>query len=89
MGQYGNQPDFGTIVISLDSVGFGEEFPPSAIYVGITDDNDGVLVVQPVGNNPGHYVAIAGISNCTFFPIVVTRIISKDGLDPSTVLLYR
>jgi len=89
MGQYGNQPDFGTIVIALEDVGFGNEFPPSAIYVGTTPDNNGELEVQPVGNAPGDTVVIYGISNGTFLPIVVTKIISKTGIDPDTILLYR
>jgi hypothetical protein len=91
MGQYGNQPDFGTIVVTLEDIGLNESFPPSAIYVGITDLNDGSaeLIVQPVGNAPGDTVTITGISNGTFLPIVVTKITSKNGLDINNVLLYR
>lgn len=91
MGQYGNQPDFGTTVITLDSVGQNVPFPPSAIYVGTTDNNDGTatLTVQPVGNEPGDTVTITGISNGTFLPIVVTEITGKTELDTATVLLYR
>jgi len=89
MGQYGNQPDFGTIVIALEDVGFNSEFPPSAIYVGTTDNNNGTLEVQPVGNAPGDTVVIQGISNGTFLPIVVTKIISKNEIDGDTILLYR
>ena len=91
MGQYGNQPDFGTTVLQFDSIGLGNECPPSAIYVGTTDDNNGtaILEVQPVGNEPGDTVTITGISNGTFLPIVVTKIISKTGVDITTILLYR
>jgi hypothetical protein len=89
MGQYGNQPDFGTIVIALEDVGLGSEFPPSAIYIGTTDDNNGYLEVQPVGNAPGDTVVIHGVSNGTFLPIVVTKIISTNGIDLDTILLYR
>jgi len=89
MGQYGNQPDFGTTVLKLTDIGLNESFPPSAIYVGATDDNNGELEVQPVGNAPGDTVVIHGISNGTFLPIVVTKIISKTGIDTDTILLYR
>ena len=91
MGQYGNQPDFGTTVVKLDDIGLNVTFPPSAIYVGITDTNDGTgtLEVQPVGNEPGDTVVISGISNCAFLPIVVTKIIDKAGVDWTSVLLYR
>jgi hypothetical protein len=89
MGQYGNQPDFGTTVTQFDNIGLGIEFPPSAIYVGTTDANDGILTVQPVGNEPGDTVVIAGISNGTFLPIIVTKIINKTGVDIGGILLYR
>jgi hypothetical protein len=91
MGQYGNQPDFGTIVVTLEDIGLNESFPPSAIYVGETVDNDGqaTLEVQPVGNEPGDTVIISGISNGTFLPIVVTEIIDKSGIDTNKILLYR
>jgi len=91
MGQYGNQPDFGTIVVALGDIDLNESFPPSAIYVGATADNDGTatLEVQPVGNEPGDTVIISGISNSTFLPIVVTKIIDKSSLDIGNVLLYR
>jgi hypothetical protein len=91
MGQYGNQPDFGTIVVILEDIGLNESFPPSAIYVGETFANDGTttLEVQPVGNEPGDTVIISGISNGTFLPIIVTKIIDKTNVDTNKVLLYR
>jgi len=91
MGQYGNQPDFGTIVAVLEDIGLNVVFPPSAIYVGETNNNDGLasLEVQPVGNEPGDTVIISGISNGTFLPIVVTEIIDKVGIDTNKILLYR
>ena len=91
MGQYGNQPDFGTIVAVFGDIGINVVFPPSAIYVGETIDNDGLatLEVQPVGNEPGDTVIISGISNGTFLPIVVTEIIDKSGIDANKILLYR
>jgi hypothetical protein len=91
MGQYGNQPDFGTTVLIAEDIGLNESFPPSAIYVGKTASNDGTaaLEVQPVGNAPGDTVIINGISNGTFLPIIITKIIDKEELNLIDVLLYR
>ena len=89
MGQYGNQPDFGTIVTTLEEVGLGNQCAPSAIYVGKTvDGNICKLRVIPVGNN-GVDVEFSGISEGTFLPIVVTSITSITNIDGSDVLLYR
>lgn len=90
MGQYGNQPDFGTIVVRADSVGVNP-FPPSAIYVGKTENNDGStkLRVQPVGNAPGDTIEITGIYDGTFLPIIITEIVNKEAVDLANVLLYR
>lgn len=89
MGQYGNQPDFGTIVVTAEDV--VNPFPPSAIYVGKTENNDGgtKLLVQPVGNAPGDTIEINGIYDGTFLPIIITEIISKDSVDLKNILLYR
>jgi hypothetical protein len=88
MGQYGNQPDFGTIVTSVDIVGAGE-FPPSAIYVGKTDNgNPCRLTVIPAGNN-GVQIDINGISQGTFLPIVITKVVDYENIDKQNILLYR
>ena len=90
MGQYGNQPDFGTIVVTAESAGPGP-FPPSAIYVGKTENNDGgtMLRVQPVGNALGDTIDITGIHDGTFLPIIITQITNKADVDLINVLLYR
>jgi len=88
MGQYGNQPDFGTIVTNVDIVG-ADEFPPSAIYVGKTIDGDPCsLDVIPVGNN-GVAIGITGISQGTFLPIVITKVVAYNNIDKENILLYR
>jgi hypothetical protein len=90
MGQYGNQPDFGTIVTSLATVGLETPFPPSAIYVGKTTGGEVcTLTVLPVGNDPDDTIAINGIPQGTFLPIVVVRIDTIDVVEPESVLLYR
>ncbi len=90
MGQYGNQPDFGTIVTSLEIVGTEKPFPPSAIYVGQTEDNAPcTLYVLPVGNDPADVITITGVQPGTFLPIVVVRIDASPGVEKTNVLLYR
>jgi hypothetical protein len=86
MGQYGNQPDFGTIVASLTDI--GQPFPPSAIYVGATTDNDGTASLQVVSVN-GNTFEITGISSGTFLPFIVTEITSREGVANDDILLYR
>ena len=89
MGQYGNQPDFGTIATMLADI--AQPFPPSAIYVGATNDNDGTatLTVQIVGNPPGSPITITGISSGTILPFIVTEITGSSGVNNTDILLYR
>jgi hypothetical protein len=91
MGQYGNQPDFGTIVTPLSEIGFDTQFPPSAIYIGQTTDNDGTatLTVQIVGNEPGVSTTITGISSGAILPFIVTEVKDKSGMDNNNIYLYR
>ena len=90
MGQYGNQPDFGTIVTSADIVGLDKEFPPSAIYIGQTEGNGPcTITVLPVGNAPEDDIIISGIQPGTFLPIVVIKIIDKSAIESVNILLYR
>ena len=90
MGQYGNQPDFGTTVVPLEKIGLNESFPPSAIYVGQTTDMARCIIeVLPVGNNPTDTITITAIQPGTFLPIVVVKIIDLDGVIDKDILLYR
>lgn len=86
MGQYGNQPDFGTIV---SAVVIGESIPPSAIFIGKLQDPTVPcrITVMPVGNDTE--VTFTGLLNSTFMPIVVTKIISIEGIDVENVLVYQ
>ena len=88
MGQYGNQPDFGTTVATLDTLGVDTPFPPSAIYVGKLQDLQCDFEILPVGNN-GAWVTINGISAGTFLPIVVTQIRTLTNVNKEDILLYR
>lgn len=87
MGQYGNQPDFGTIVTTGDKVGT-DPFPPSAIYVGKSLAAGGVTIeVLPVGNTDA--VTITGIQDGTFLPIIVTQLVSVTNIVADNVVLYQ
>jgi len=82
MGQYGNQPDFGTIAgyapIAGDS--FTETgrqpFKPAALYIG----TGGTLICSVVGGNPGADVKtiFKNIPSGTFFPVIVNAIWATD-----------
>jgi hypothetical protein len=87
MGQYGNQPDFGTIATMLSEI--EGPFPPSAIYVGKTNGN-GVLRAQVVGNEQGMDTIISGIPSCTILPFIVTEIRGEpSGINREDIVLYR
>jgi hypothetical protein len=86
MGQYGNQPDFGTIV---EGISIDKDFPPSAIFVGQLQEETLTcsLTVLPVGNS--NSVTFAGISAGTFLPIIITKVISITGVAEGEILVYR
>lgn len=83
MGQYGNQPDFGTGARKItptgtaDDITSGVNLKPGMLYVGTS----GNLVVTVVGGN------IDGTNNSIFFknvpigifPVIVTNVWAGDG----------
>ena len=95
MGQYGNQPDFGTkaiVVTPSGRVGTGDAFVnlnSAALYIG----TGGTLVCNVVGGN--NYVPEGGgpssgstvfknIPNGTFFPVIVNHVYVSDYDDTET-----
>ena len=95
MGQYGNQPDFGTI--ALDGKINGSPADPvtaaklnsAALYIG----TGGTLVCRVVGGNArlvddsdpqSGYTIFNNIPNGTFFPVIVDCIWNNDGGEIST-----
>lgn len=86
MGQYGNQPDFGTIV---SPVNLEEVIPPSAIFIGELLDPGvpATIMVQPVGN--ATEVVFTGLVGGTFMPIIVTKIVTISGIQIENILVYR
>jgi hypothetical protein len=89
MGQYGNQPDFGTIAAAV-TPGIGPDEAPlvtnlnsAALYIG----TGGTLVCRVVGGNttlydsdPGSgYTIFTNIPDGTFFPVIVSAVWGGDG----------
>ena len=89
MGQYGDQPDFGTKANNIFPTGDTnpENFNPSnnlnsaALYIG----TGGTLYCEVVGGNssPG-YTVFSNIPSGTFFPVIVNRIYALTDGGPAT-----
>jgi hypothetical protein len=95
MGQYGNQPDFGTRAgegkISGDPTDptSATNLGSAALYIG----TGGTLICRVVGGNANYvddadpqsgYTIFYNIPNGTFFPVIVDCIWSSDGGEAST-----
>ena len=95
MGQYGNQPDFGTR--AGEGLASGDPTDPTsainlgsaALYIG----TGGTLVCRVVGGNPYYidvedpqsgYTIFYNIPAGTFFPVIVDCIWGSDGGETST-----
>jgi hypothetical protein len=82
MGQYGNQPDFGTRCLSIVPTGdiptlgadSGQFLNSAALYIGTGGD----LVVSVVGGNTNGVdsgvVIFKNIPSGTFFPVIVNNV---------------
>jgi len=82
MGQYGNQPDFGTRALTIvptgdypvDGIESGQPLNSAALYIGTGGD----LVVSVVGgdaNNANNGITIfKNIPDGTFFPVIVNNV---------------
>jgi basic membrane lipoprotein Med (substrate-binding protein (PBP1-ABC) superfamily) len=88
MGQYGNQPDFGTAAEALSA------FPttvitPSAVYIGAFTDPElaASITVRLIGNNAD--VTFSGLNQGTFLPIIVTKVTSAVNIPAASIILYR
>jgi hypothetical protein len=92
MGQFGNQPDFGTRALTLSPTGDSNNLstgyfinPPCALYVGTGGD----LYVTVVGGdeNSGYtsnQTLFKNVPNGTFMPIIVSYIWSTFETVPLT-----
>jgi hypothetical protein len=91
MGQYGDQPDFGTSaanVVPTDVPGASYvdliNLNSAALYIG----TGGTLVCSVVGGNangsgPG-YTIFKNIPNGTFFPVIVNYVFQSDDQETAT-----
>jgi len=84
MGQFGNQPDFGTAIETIAS------FPatpvkPSAIYIGIATIPATITVVCVDGTS----ATFTGITGGSFLPVMVKKITSAVNIQPVDVLFIR
>jgi hypothetical protein len=79
MGQYGNQPDFGTRAANINPTGDitdqelypGQNLNGAALYIG----TGGTLVCSVVGGNGDYdYTVFNNIPNGTFFPVIVNNV---------------
>jgi hypothetical protein len=85
MGQYGNQPDFGTRaqnIIPTGAPSSSQQLNSAALYIGI----GGTLICDVVGGNTdgGLFTIFENIPNGTFFPIIVNNVWANDGGDEYT-----
>lgn len=90
MGQYGNQPDFGTRAMSIVPTGLqvdnnGEYLKSAALYIG----TGGTLCVNVVGGNEGllanNTTVFKNIPDGTFFPVIVNNVwVGDDDLNYTT-----
>ena len=95
MGQFGNQPDFGTR--AGEGLASGDPTDPTsaanlgsaALYIG----TGGTLVCRVVGGNANYaddadpqsgYTIFFNIPDGTFFPVIVDCIWQTDGVETST-----
>jgi hypothetical protein len=80
MGQYGNQPDFGTRAANISPNGTPDALALSlqsaALYIGTGGD----LVCAVVGGNGlVNYTVFRNIPDGTFFPVIVNHIFVNEG----------
>ena len=90
MGQYGNQPDFGTRARNIVPIGEnsnnGQKLNSAALYIG----TGGTLVCRVVGGSLDPTGVDSGttyfynIPDGTFFPVIVDYVFTGDGGDVTT-----
>jgi len=89
MGQYGNQPDFGTRAKMIVPTGLaidnnGQNLNSAALYIG----TGGILCVNVVGGNESgtstDTTVFKNIPDGTFFPVIVNNVWTGDDNENST-----
>jgi hypothetical protein len=86
MGQYGNQPDFATIVDTVSTLPLAN-IKSAAIYIGAVVDPllNTTITVRPVGNTTD--VTFSGLTSGTFLPVIVSGITSAVNVSAANILL--
>jgi hypothetical protein len=81
MGQYGNQPDFGTRALNITPTGdhavgieTGEFLNSAALYIGTGGDLVCTVVGGNVHNYDGGVTVFKNIPDGTFFPVIVNNV---------------
>lgn len=90
MGQYGNQPDFGTrarMILPTGDVPLGipgQDLGSATLYIG----TGGTLYCNVVGGelsgDPTNVTMFKNIPNGTFFPVIVSNVWFSYDEDPTT-----
>jgi len=86
MGQYGNQPDFGTRAKNIgpvgDTISNGQKLNSAALYIG----TGGTLVCNVIGGNTDDniFTIFKNVPDGTFFPVIVDYVFVSDGGDAVT-----
>lgn len=100
MGQFGNQPDFATVVDTISAFPTTFYSTPKSVYIGAktTAGSTASITVVPVGNtsyNPSTGVTtytpvtFSGLSEGSFLPVIVLSVVSAVNLPVGSILLYR
>ena len=83
MGQYGNQPDFGTMINVIAA--FPATAPtPSVLYIG-TVTAPATITIKCVDGTTATFTNITS----GFFPIVVDKVVTAVGIVPADVIFVR
>ena len=88
MGQFGNQPDFATDVITMSA------FPTSAIqsralYIGAftVTASPASITVRPIGSASD--VTFSGLKEGMILPVIVSAVTSAVNIPVTSILLYK
>jgi 2-methylisocitrate lyase-like PEP mutase family enzyme len=90
MGQYGDQPDFGTTALTITPTGSpgvsaGQKLNSAALYIGTGGTLCATVVGSPdIGAASQNVTVFKNIPNGTFFPVIVDYVWIDDDNGVST-----
>jgi len=87
MGQFGNQPDFGTKSTTLSAFPTTADVP-SAVYIGAftVAASAASITVRLVGDSAD--TTFSGLAQGMFMPIIVTKVTSAVNIPAASIILY-